>query len=79
MPGNGSVPVASRGADAESASPDQGRPHFAHSRYDGEPLPRDGPRYALNAGTHSLPARDRCGVTPTMSRALQWTLVCLRI
>lgn len=79
VPGNWSVPVASRGADAESASPYQGRPHIAHSRHDGEPLPRDGPRYALHAGTHSLPARDRCGVTLTMSRALQWTLVCLRI
>lgn len=79
VPGNWSVPVASRGADVESASPYQGRPHLAHSRHDGEPFPRDGPRYALNAGTHSLPARDRCGVTLTMSRALQWTLVCLRI
>lgn len=82
VPGNRSVPVTSRGVDAESAAAYKSRPHLAHSWHDGEPLPRDGPRYALHAGTHSLPACDRCSVSfylSSISKALQWILVCQRI
>jgi len=59
LPGDGRVPAAGGGADAEPAPPHQERAHAAHTGHDGEPLPRDGPRHALHAGTHTLPARHR--------------------
>lgn len=64
VPGRGPIPAASCGVDAKSAPPHQERPHPADSWHDGEPLPRDGTRHALHAGTHSLPACDRWGWKP---------------
>lgn len=63
VPGDGTVPASSCGADAEPAPPHQECPYPAHSWHDGEPVPRDGTRHALHAGPHALPACDRWGTS----------------
>lgn len=50
------VPVASGGAHAEPPSSYQECTYSPHTSHDGEPLPRNGSRHALNARSHTLPA-----------------------
>lgn len=59
---DGSVPAAGGGTDAQSASTQREDPQPADPKHDGEPVPWDGTRHALHAGTHALPARHRWAV-----------------
>lgn len=60
--GRWSVSAADGGPDVESAPSNTSQSHSTQPRNDGESLPWDGPRYALNAGTHPLPTCDRYNI-----------------